>query len=85
MDEEGMAAYEAAMAESEAKGCKIRAVMVCNPHNPLGFCYSRQALKGYMRFCEKHDLHLVGQFLASKHRADTDTGGLPPSNFPDCR
>lgn len=59
MGDEAVAAYEGAMAASEAQGCKIRAVMVCNPHNPLGFCYSRQALEGYMRFCEKHNLHLV--------------------------
>jgi len=59
MGDEAVAAYEQALTESEATGCKIRAVMVCNPHNPLGFCYSRQALEGYMRFCEKHNLHLV--------------------------
>lgn len=59
MGPDAIAAYEQALHESEAAGCRIRAVMICNPHNPLGFCYSREALEAYARFCEKHDLHLV--------------------------
>jgi 1-aminocyclopropane-1-carboxylate synthase len=29
-------AYEITLLESEANGVKIRAIMICNPHNPLG-------------------------------------------------
>ncbi|MCO5549812.1 hypothetical protein L7F22_003286 [Adiantum nelumboides] len=37
----------------------IRAVIVCNPHNPVGRCYDREALLEYGRFAEKHNLHLI--------------------------
>ncbi|KAJ6262572.1 hypothetical protein Dda_3383 [Drechslerella dactyloides] len=40
-------------------GRKIRALLIANPHNPFGKCYSRQALLAYMEFCEAHDLHLI--------------------------
>jgi bifunctional pyridoxal-dependent enzyme with beta-cystathionase and maltose regulon repressor activities len=35
-DIEGIDAFEAALVESEKKGITIRAVMLCNPNNPLG-------------------------------------------------
>lgn len=40
-------------------GQQIRAVVVCNPNNPVGRCYTRSALVEYGSFAEKHDLHLV--------------------------
>jgi 1-aminocyclopropane-1-carboxylate synthase len=42
-----------------AAGRTPRMVVVCNPHNPLGFCYPRETLVAYLRFAEKHDLHLL--------------------------
>ena len=33
---EALEAYEEEMERSEARGTKIRALMLCNPHNPLG-------------------------------------------------
>lgn len=35
-DESAIEAFERKLEESEARGCRIRAVMLCNPHNPLG-------------------------------------------------
>lgn len=35
-DESAIGAYEKALVESERKGVKIKAVMLCNPNNPLG-------------------------------------------------
>jgi 1-aminocyclopropane-1-carboxylate synthase len=40
-------------------GIKPRAIMLCNPNNPLGFNYPRETLLAYARFAEKHNLHLV--------------------------
>lgn len=37
----------------------IKAVVFCNPHNPLARCYPREVLEAYCHFCEKHDLHLM--------------------------
>lgn len=38
---------------------QVRAVLICNPHNPLGTTVSRSTLAGYCRFAQKHDLHIV--------------------------
>ena len=38
---------------------RVRALVISNPHNPLGRCYSTKVLEQCMRFCQKHDLHLV--------------------------
>jgi aspartate/methionine/tyrosine aminotransferase len=43
---------------SDAKS-RIKAVLLCNPHNPLSRCYSKQALLEVMEFCQEHNLHLI--------------------------
>ncbi|KAH6695530.1 putative 1-aminocyclopropane-1-carboxylate synthase [Plectosphaerella plurivora] len=56
---ETVQAYEAALEEARCKGIRVRALLLCNPHNPLGRCYTRELLEAYMRFCQKHSLHLI--------------------------
>ncbi|KZT54836.1 PLP-dependent transferase [Calocera cornea HHB12733] len=51
--------FEETLRVAEAAGTPIRAVMLCNPHNPLGRCYPRETILAYARFCEEHDLHLI--------------------------
>ena len=50
-------------------GVPVRAVVLTNPHNPLGRCYSRQNLIDLMQFCQRHDLHLIADevFALSEH------------------
>lgn len=50
---------EEGLRESRAKGITIKGVILCNPQNPLGRCYTREVIIAYCRFCEKHDLHLI--------------------------
>lgn len=38
---------------------RIKAVLVCNPHNPLSRCYPKEALLGLMEFCQERELHLI--------------------------
>ncbi|OJD30970.1 1-aminocyclopropane-1-carboxylate synthase [Diplodia corticola] len=47
---------EDALAKSEKQ---VKGVVLCNPHNPLGQCYTKGALEAIAKFCEKHDLHLI--------------------------
>ncbi|BFZ63142.1 hypothetical protein YB2330_004262 [Saitoella coloradoensis] len=54
-----VAQYEATILDARKQGIKVRVLLLCNPHNPLGQCYTREALKGYMRLCQEYDLHLV--------------------------
>ncbi|GJN90305.1 hypothetical protein Rhopal_003314-T1 [Rhodotorula paludigena] len=56
---EALEAFERTLEECKARGKRIRALVVCNPHNPLGFCYSREVLVEHCRFAEKHNLHLI--------------------------
>lgn len=45
--------------ERQSEKQKITAVLLTNPHNPLGFCYSREVLLAYCRFAERWNLFLV--------------------------
>ena len=38
---------------------RITALLLCNPHNPLGRCYPRETLTALMTLCEKHQIHLI--------------------------
>ncbi|PIG85776.1 aspartate aminotransferase [Aspergillus arachidicola] len=51
--------YEAALNRAEDEGTRIRAVLIVNPHNPVGRCYPAETLKKILRFCNKHRLHLI--------------------------
>lgn len=51
--------YENALLEAQANGTKIRALLICHPHNPLGQSYPPEALIALMDFCEKHAIHLI--------------------------
>lgn len=51
--------YEIELFKQEAEGTKVKGLILCNPHNPLGKCYSKEVLISYMRLCQKHQIHLV--------------------------
>lgn len=51
--------YEDAILQSQQQGCTIRVIMLCNPHNPLGRCYSPPFLVELMKLCQKFGIHLV--------------------------
>ncbi|KAJ5779703.1 hypothetical protein N7457_007423 [Penicillium paradoxum] len=51
--------YELALERAKQRGMKIRAVLLVNPHNPVGRCYPVETLKAIARFCDKHCLHLI--------------------------
>jgi len=48
-----------AKAKSEKKAGRPRAIMLCSPHNPLGFIYSKEMLIEYCNLAEEEDLHLI--------------------------
>ncbi|OGM50117.1 aspartate aminotransferase [Aspergillus bombycis] len=51
--------YETALQRAEDEGTKIRAVLIVNPHNPVGRCYPAETLRAILRFCNRHSLHLI--------------------------
>ncbi|KAK4900771.1 hypothetical protein LTR27_001950 [Elasticomyces elasticus] len=50
---------ERALVQAKQNGVKVKAVMVTNPHNPLGKCYPPDTIKAMAAFCEKHSLHYL--------------------------
>lgn len=56
---DGVRAYEKAIEACHKKGQRVAGLMLCNPHNPLGRCYSREVIIELMKLCQKHKIHLV--------------------------
>ncbi|KAI1424379.1 PLP-dependent transferase [Xylaria sp. FL1777] len=54
-----VAAFDAAFEAAKARGRNIRALMICNPHNPLGRCYPRETLVGLLQLCARKGIHLI--------------------------
>lgn len=55
-------------------------------HVRTGFCYSRETLEAYCRFCEKHDLHLISDEIYalstwSSARDSCAAAAPPPQPF----
>ena len=38
---------------------EIKTFILCNPHNPIGRCYTKEEILEAAAFCEKHDLLLI--------------------------
>ncbi|RDW94080.1 uncharacterized protein DSM5745_01402 [Aspergillus mulundensis] len=51
--------YEEALNTAQERGLRVRAVVVVNPHNPVGRCYPPATLIEIMKFCNRHRLHLI--------------------------
>ncbi|KAH7112124.1 pyridoxal phosphate-dependent transferase [Dendryphion nanum] len=52
---------------------RIRAVVLCNPQNPLSRCYPKQALVECMEFCQERGLHLVSDEILALTSLNTAT------------
>lgn len=50
----------------KTSGLNINAVVLCNPHNPLGVAYSKAALEAYCKFAETYNLHLISDEIYAK-------------------
>ncbi|KAF2711255.1 1-aminocyclopropane-1-carboxylate synthase-like protein 1 [Pleomassaria siparia CBS 279.74] len=67
----------------------VKAVLVCNPHNPLGRCYPRATLEAIWGFSQTNELHYISDEVyalsfhgVSKPAVDTmvSAAGLHPSS-----
>lgn len=54
-----VAKYEAALIEAEEKGIRIRALVLCNPHNPLGQSYPKETIIGLLKLSNKYKIHFL--------------------------
>ncbi|KAH7189725.1 pyridoxal phosphate-dependent transferase [Fusarium oxysporum] len=74
--------YEARLQEVKASGKNVAGILLCNPHNPLGRCYSKDTLVKLMRFCQKHQLHLISDEVYALSTWENDESQAPP--FTSC-
>ncbi|KAH8805356.1 acc synthase [Xylogone sp. PMI_703] len=51
--------YDEAINKAAARGIRVKALLITNPHNPLGQCYPKDTLYGIARLCQKHRIHLI--------------------------
>ena len=73
--------YEEAVRSVTAKGHKVAGIIIANPHNPLGRCYSPDTLISLLRLCNRHRMHLISDeiyALSTFHnRVDQDVDIQP--------
>ncbi|GAD99256.1 acc synthase [Paecilomyces variotii No. 5] len=79
---EAVAQYEKAAVEFEKQsGKRVRAVMLCHPHNPLGRCYPRAAITSLMKLCQSRQMHLISDEIYAlstwTNKVDTDVPVVP--------
>lgn len=79
---QAVAKYEDALLDFEKTGKKVRALMLCHPHNPLGRCYPRESLVKLMQFCQKYQIHFISDeiYALSVWKNSIDTHP-PPVDF----
>lgn len=71
--------YEETFQKASAAGTRIRALLLCNPHNPLGKCYPPSTLKAIMTFCNRHRIHLLADeiYALSIYSIPSEPSALP--------
>ncbi|KAF0636544.1 hypothetical protein FPSE5266_08061 [Fusarium pseudograminearum] len=62
---EAVELYEKTLTDAQDQGIRVKVLLLCNPHNPLGRCYTPKVLQAYMRLCQKHNLHLLSDEIYS--------------------
>lgn len=56
---DGAALIAALSRAVDASDAAVKAVVLTNPHNPIGQCYPRSVIESCMRFCQDRDIHFV--------------------------
>jgi len=58
----------------------VRALLVTNPHNPLGQCYPRPVLEALLKFASSHKLHIIFDEIYALSVFDHVLESRTPSN-----
>ncbi|KAJ5306265.1 hypothetical protein PENANT_c017G00668 [Penicillium antarcticum] len=72
--------YEEAILDFQRTGKRVKVLMLCHPHNPLGRCYPRDVLVGLMQLCQRYQIHFVSdEIYALSTFENTVDNGVPPA------
>ena len=63
---EAVQKYDDARKKAEKDGIRVRALMLCHPHNPLGQCYPKDTIIALMKFCNEHKIHMLADEVYSQ-------------------
>lgn len=74
-------AFERVYNEAVASGVKVKAVLLCNPSNPVGRFYSRETLVAVAKFCGEREMHLVSDEIYAMSGFDPAPGESFLENF----
>ena len=59
-------AYEAAYHKAKAEGVNVKALLLCNPHNPTGTVYPRETLVELAKLAGRYKLHFVSDEIYAR-------------------
>lgn len=51
--------YESALVAAQSAGKSIKAILICNPHNPLGRTYPASTLRALLDLASRFNVHLI--------------------------
>lgn len=71
--------YEEALLDfQQTTGKRVRALMLCHPHNPLGRCYPRAVIIKLMELCQKYQMHLISDEIYALSVWENTVDQYPP-------
>ncbi|KAI1010780.1 hypothetical protein LB503_005394 [Fusarium chuoi] len=76
--EEAVTKYEEVILDTQAKGIKVAGLVISHPHNPLGRCYSREALIAFMKLCQTYKVHFISDEIYALSVWPNTVDQLPP-------
>uniref|UniRef100_A0A672LGM8 1-aminocyclopropane-1-carboxylate synthase-like protein 1 n=1 Tax=Sinocyclocheilus grahami TaxID=75366 RepID=A0A672LGM8_SINGR len=77
---------ENSLKEAKKEGLNIKALILLNPHNPLGDVYSSEELISFLQFAKMHKLHVIVDeiyMLSVFNETDTFCSVLSLDGLPD--
>ncbi|KAF3079955.1 hypothetical protein TWF569_011001 [Orbilia oligospora] len=79
MGPEAIKYYEKELQVQRNNGVKVRGIILCNPHNPLGKCYTPEVIKEYAKFCNSHQIHFISDeiYALSIYSTPSNTSATP--------
>jgi aspartate/methionine/tyrosine aminotransferase len=69
---------DALLSFQESTGKRVKALMLCHPHNPLGRCYPREVIIKLMQLCQKYQIHLISDEIYALSVFENTVDEYPP-------
>ncbi|PIG87843.1 hypothetical protein AARAC_009851 [Aspergillus arachidicola] len=77
-----VSAYRLALTTWEqSTGKRVRAILLCHPHNPLGRCYPSNMIQALMQLCQEHQMHLISDEIYSLSQWQNPIDNVPSTPF----